>query len=158
MKFLIVGLGNPGDQYLNTRHNIGFKALDHVEKQANAFFVSDKYGSVCNFKYKGKQVYLLKPNTFMNLSGTAVRYWMDKEKIIKDNILVVTDDLNLPLATLRLKKKGSDGGHNGLSSVIYSLETNKFNRLRFGVGNEFENGEVKNALEELVRYTTDRKY
>lgn len=140
MKFLIVGLGNPGEKYSNTRHNIGFKALDHVEKQANAFFVSDKYGSICNFKYKGRQIYLLKPNTFMNLSGTAVRYWMDKEKIVKDNILVVTDDLNLPLATLRLKKKGSDGGHNGLKNIQEKLNSNVYPRLRIGVGNDFPKG------------------
>ena len=95
MKFLIVGLGNPGEQYLNTRHNIGFKVLEHVAKQANAFFIVEKYGDLCSFKYKGKHVFLLKPNTFMNLSGKAVNFWLKKEKILSHNLLIITDDINL---------------------------------------------------------------
>ena len=105
MKFLIVGLGNPGLKYNNTRHNIGFKALDYVAKHADAFFNCERYGELCSFKYKGRSVFLLKPNTFMNLSGNALDYWMKKEKISTNNILVVTDDINLSLGSLRMKKK-----------------------------------------------------
>lgn len=140
MKFLIVGLGNPGVNYENTRHNIGFKALDHVSKQADALFVSAKYGDITSFKFKGKSVFLLKPNTYMNLSGGAVNYWLKKEKILSSNLLIVTDDLNLILGKLRLKINGSDGGHNGLKSIQEVLGTTKYPRLRIGIGNDFSKG------------------
>ena len=140
MKFLIVGLGNPGVNYENTRHNIGFKALDHVSKQADALFVSAKYGDITSFKYKGKSIFLLKPNTYMNLSGGAVNYWLKKEKILSSNLLIVTDDLNLLLGKLRLKTNGSDGGHNGLKNISEILGSDLFPRLRFGIGNDFPKG------------------
>lgn len=140
MKFLIVGLGNPGDQYHNTRHNVGFKALDFVAKQANAFFSTDRYGEITKFNYKGKAIFLLKPNTFMNLSGSAVNYWIKKENIPLSNLLVITDDLNLNTGTLRMKKKGSDGGHNGLKNIQEILMTSVYPRLRIGVGNQFSKG------------------
>ena len=114
---MIVGLGNPGIDYENTRHNIGFKALDHVSVRADALFVSAKFGDITSFKYKGKSIFLLKPNTYVNLSGVAVNYWLKKEKISPTNLLVVTDDLNLRLGKLRLKNNGSDGGHNGLKNI-----------------------------------------
>lgn len=140
MKFLIVGLGNPGVKYQNTRHNIGFKALDRVATHANAFFSTNKYGELTNFKYKGKSIFLLKPNTFMNLSGNAVNYWMKKENIPLSNILIITDDINLSFGVFRMKKKGSDGGHNGLKNIQDILTTSVYPRLRIGVGNEFSKG------------------
>ena len=140
MKFLIVGLGNPGVKYENTRHNIGFKALDYVSKYTNAFFNSVKYGELSSFKYKGKSIFLLKPNTFMNLSGNAVHYWMKKENIPLSNLLIITDDINLSIGILRMKKKGSDGGHNGLKNIQEILLTSSYSRLRIGVGNEFPKG------------------
>ena len=140
MKFLIVGLGNPGEKYSNTRHNIGFMALDHVAKQADAFFISEKYGEKCSFKYKGKQIFLLKPNTFMNLSGKAVDFWLKKEKILNSHLLIISDDINLPLGTLRMKNKGSDGGHNGLKSIQEKLASTSYPRLRIGIGNDFLKG------------------
>jgi len=140
MKFLIVGLGNPGVKYENTRHNIGFKALDHVAKQANAFFSSARYGETTSFKYKGKTIILLKPSTFMNLSGNALKYWLIKEKISLHNCLVVTDDINLPIGTIRMKKKGSDGGHNGLRNIQDVVLTVNYPRLRVGIGNSFSKG------------------
>ena len=140
MKFLIVGLGNPGVKYENTRHNIGFKALDYVAKHANAFFVTKRYGELAIFKFKGKSIYLLKPNTFMNLSGSAINYWMKKENILQNNLLVVTDDLNLSFGNLRMKKKGSDGGHNGLKHIQEELSSSLYPRLRIGVGDQFSKG------------------
>ena len=140
MKFLIVGLGNPGDKYQNTRHNIGFKALDYVSKHANAFFSSVRYGELSSFKYKGKSIFLLKPNTYMNLSGNAVNYWIKKENIPLTNLLIITDDINLSIGVLRMKKKGSDGGHNGLKNIQELLLSSSYPRLRIGVGNEFSKG------------------
>jgi PTH1 family peptidyl-tRNA hydrolase len=140
MNFLIVGLGNIGAKYESTRHNIGFKALDFVAKQSSAFFTPERYGEISTFKYKGKNIYLLKPNTFMNLSGSAVRYWLTKLKIDFKNLLVVTDDLNLEVGNLRMKKNGSDGGHNGLKNIQQTLSTNQYPRLRIGVGNNFPKG------------------
>ena len=140
MKFLIVGLGNPGVKYENTRHNIGFKALDHVAKQANAFFSPARYGETTSFKHKGKTIILLKPSTFMNLSGNAFKYWSIKEKLSLQNCLVVTDDINLPIGTLRMKKKGSDGGHNGLKNIQDIMLTVNYPRLRVGIGNSFSKG------------------
>ena len=140
MKFLIVGLGNIGAKYECTRHNIGFKALDFVAEQSSAFYTPERYGEISTFKFKGKNIYLLKPNTFMNLSGSAVRYWLTKLKIDIKNLLVVTDDLNLEVGNLRMKKNGSDGGHNGLKNIQQSLSTNQYPRLRIGVGNNFPKG------------------
>ena len=140
MKFLIVGLGNPGSEYEHTRHNIGFKVLDALKNASNTCFKTDRYGQIAHIRLKNKQLILLKPNTFMNLSGNAINYWMQKEKISLDRLLVVTDDLSLSTGKLRLKGKGSDGGHNGLKSVQQALNTTNYNRLRFGIGNDFYPG------------------
>ncbi|MDT0677709.1 aminoacyl-tRNA hydrolase [Autumnicola musiva] len=139
-KFLIAGLGNIGPKYENTRHNIGFRILDKLAEQEEINFATDRLGDVAQFKFKGRTFILLKPSTYMNLSGKAVNYWMTKEKILHENLLVVTDDLNLPFGTLRLKTKGSDGGHNGLKDIQNVLNTNKYNRFRFGISDEFSKG------------------
>ncbi len=139
-KFLIIGLGNIGDKYTNTRHNIGFKILDEVAEEYKVSFETDKLGDVTSFRFKGRTFILLKPNTFMNLSGKAVKYWMQKEKITIDNILVVTDDLNIDFGTIRVKAKGSDGGHNGLKDIQEKLGTTKYPRFRFGVGANYSKG------------------
>jgi len=140
MKFLIVGLGNPGSTYANTRHNIGFDVLDHLAARHNSTFTADRHGDLTKLSFKGRTILLLKPNTFMNLSGVALRYWLQKEKLEPDSCMVVTDDISLPMATLRIRAKGSDGGHNGLKSIIEKLGHANFPRLRFGVGNEFPKG------------------
>jgi PTH1 family peptidyl-tRNA hydrolase len=140
MKYLIAGLGNIGDDYANTRHNIGFKILDALAGASNISFRPDRYADVASYRVKGRTFILIKPNTYMNLSGKAVRYWLDKEKIPLENLLVVTDDLALPFGKLRMKGKGSDGGHNGLKSIQELLGTNQYARLRFGVGNTFAKG------------------
>jgi len=139
-KFLIVGLGNIGPKYSNTRHNIGFKVLDALAKEESLSFETEKLGDLTTYKYKGRTAFLLKPNTYMNLSGKAVRYWLTKEKIPVENLLVITDDINLPFGTIRLKAKGSAGGHNGLKDVEAQLGTSKYNRFRFGVGAAFSKG------------------
>ena len=139
-KKLIVGLGNIGDKYTNTRHNIGFKILDELAEEHNATFETEKLGDVASFRFKGRTFILLKPSTFMNLSGKALKYWMDKEKVSIDNILVVTDDINIDFGTIRLKAKGSDGGHNGLKDIQEKLGTNKYPRFRFGVGANYSKG------------------
>lgn len=139
-KYLIVGLGNPGDKYQETRHNIGFKVLDSIAKKTDTQFTSSNFGEIIQFKYKARPVTLLKPDTFMNLSGNAIGFWLKKENISIENLLVITDDLNLPFGTLRLRGKGSDGGHNGLKSIQQTLNTNKYTRLRFGIGAEFGQG------------------
>lgn len=139
-KFLIVGLGNIGDKYTNTRHNIGFKILDEVAEEHNVSFETEKLGDIASFRFKGRTFVLLKPSTYMNLSGKAVKYWMGKEKISIDNLLVVTDDLNIDFGTIRIKGKGSDGGHNGLKDIQEKLGTNKYPRFRFGVGANYSKG------------------
>ncbi|SHI35365.1 peptidyl-tRNA hydrolase [Flavobacterium terrae] len=139
-KFLIVGLGNIGAEYANTRHNIGFKVLDFLAKQESLDFQTVKLGALAEYKVKGRTLLLLKPNTYMNLSGKAVQYWMEKEKIAKENILVITDDLNLPFGTIRIKPKGSDGGHNGLKSIQQTLNTADYPRFRFGISDDFKKG------------------
>lgn len=139
-KFLITGLGNIGEQYANTRHNIGFMILDNIVKQFKISLSTGRYGDIVNLSYKGKKIILLKPSTFMNLSGKAIRYWLVKENISIEHLLVITDDIALNLGAVRLKKKGADGGHNGLSNIISELGTNDFARLRFGIGNEFPKG------------------
>jgi PTH1 family peptidyl-tRNA hydrolase len=140
MKYLIVGLGNIGNEYQHTRHNIGFSILDAFAKASNLVFAEHRYGSLCEYKIKGKTLILLKPSTFMNLSGNAVRYWMNKEKIPIENLLVLVDDLALPFGTLRLKDKGSDAGHNGLKSIQEILGHQNYARLRFGIGQNFLKG------------------
>ena len=141
MKYLIIGLGNPGSKYENTRHNIGFKVVEEFARLTEAKFETEKHADVAYAKHKGRKLVLIKPNTFMNLSGKAVNYWMQQEKISIDNILVVTDDIALPFGKLRLKGKGSDGGHNGLKDIQAVLNTSKYARLRFGVGNDFYPGQ-----------------
>lgn len=140
MKYLIVGLGNIGDEYRNTRHNIGFMVLDALAKASNIVFKDGRYGATTTLSVKGRQLILLKPSTYMNLSGNAVRYWMQQEKIPLENVLVVVDDLALPFGSLRLKGKGSDAGHNGLKHIAATLGTQNYARLRFGIGNDFPKG------------------
>ena len=135
-KYLIVGLGNIGSEYLNTRHNIGFEVIDFMAKKFEVQMTDLKLGAKGNFNYKGKKIILLKPSTFMNRSGKSVRYWALKEKIVLQNILIITDDLHLPLPLLRLKGKGSDGGHNGLKDIQSQLNTPHYPRLRFGIKSE----------------------
>lgn len=140
MKYLIVGLGNPGYEYEKTRHNIGFMVVDALVKAAGVSFEDKRYGFVANMRVKNCQLVLLKPTTFMNLSGNAVRYWMEKENIQPENVLVVVDDLSLPVGTLRLKGKGSDGGHNGLKHIAQILGSQNYARLKFGIGSDFSRG------------------
>lgn len=140
MKYLIVGLGNIGDEYRNTRHNIGFMVLDALAKASNIVFKDGRYGATATLPLKGRQLLLLKPSTYMNLSGNAVRYWMQQEKIPLENVLVVVDELALPFGSLRLKGKGSDAGHNGLKHIAATLGTQNYARLRFGIGNDFPKG------------------
>ena len=139
-KFLIVGLGNIGAKYENTRHNIGFKVLDFLAEKESITFETQKLGDVANFRFKGRTFILLKPSTYMNLSGKSILYWMTKEKIPLENLLVITDDLNLPFGSLRIKTKGSDGGHNGLKDTQEKLNTSKYNRFRFGISDAFSTG------------------
>ncbi len=139
-KFLIAGLGNIGPKYYNTRHNIGFKILDFLAEENNLSWETAKLGDITVHKKKGRTFLLLKPSTYMNLSGKAVKYWMDQEKIPLENVLVVTDDLNLPFGTLRVKTKGSDGGHNGLKDIQNTMQTNKYPRFRFGISDAFSKG------------------
>ena len=139
-KFLIVGLGNIGEEYANTRHNIGFMILDAIAKKNELKFRTDRYADVTEYKFKGKILVLVKPSTYMNLSGKAVNYWLQTEKINKENLLVITDDIALPIGALRMKGKGSDGGHNGLKNIQETLATPDYARLRVGVGNEFPKG------------------
>lgn len=139
-KFLIVGLGNPGDEYDNTRHNIGFKILDSFADSLNVKFESSRLALTAEGKVKNKTFLLIKPSTFMNLSGKAVNYYLQKEKIPLSNLLVITDDIALPLGQVRIRSKGSDGGHNGLKSINEVLGSGNYARLRFGIGNEFPKG------------------
>lgn len=139
-KFLIVGLGNPGEQYEETRHNIGFKVLDALASASNSVFKEDRHGWKTEVKHKGRTFILIKPNTYMNLSGKAVNFWLQKEKLNQQQLLVITDDIALDFGTIRLKGKGSDGGHNGLKDIIAVLGNTSFPRLRFGVGNNYSRG------------------
>lgn len=148
-KFLIACLGNIGAEYENTRHNIGFNVADALalslsgeeDTDARRLFQSDRLADVCHSKFKGKQVVIIKPTTFMNLSGKAVNYWLQAEKITPHSMLVITDDLALPYGTLRIRKKGSDGGHNGLADIIRTLNSSEFPRMRFGIGSDFAKGQ-----------------
>ena len=139
-KFLIVGLGNVGEKYNNTRHNIGFSILDRLATKEKVIFETKKLGDLARFKYKGRTFILLKPNTYMNLSGKAVSYWQKIEKIPLENIFVITDDINLDFGMIRIKPRGSAGGHNGLTNINEHLQTQNYSRLRFGVGSEFKRG------------------
>jgi PTH1 family peptidyl-tRNA hydrolase len=164
MKFLIACLGNIGPDYDFTRHNIGFDVADHLASKHTATFTSGRYADVAEVKIKGKHLFIIKPTTYMNLSGKAVKYWMEKEKISQEHLIVVTDDINLPLGTLRIRKKGSDGGHNGLKHITETLGSDQYPRLRFGVGNNFPKGAQvhfvlgrwDNSEEQLVRDTIER--
>ena len=140
MKYLIVGLGNIGAEYAGTRHNIGFKVLDAHAEASHAVFTTARYGDVAEVRYKGRTLLLLKPSTYMNLSGKAVRYWLDAEKIDRENLLVISDDIALPFGALRLRPKGSAGGHNGLKNIAELLGTEEYARMRFGVGGDFPKG------------------
>lgn len=146
MKYLIAGLGNVGPEYRNTRHNAGFMILDALAGASNIVFTPGRYGDVAEFRYKGRILVLLKPSTYMNLSGNAVRYWLKKTETEINNLLVVTDDLALPFGQLRLRKKGSDGGHNGLKHINEVLEHSDYARLRFGIGTTGPTGNQVNYV------------
>ncbi len=151
MKYLIAGLGNIGEQYANTRHNVGFILLDYIAVEAGATFEDRRYGFVSKFRFKGRIFVLLKPSTFMNRSGRAINYWLKKEKIPVENLLVIVDDIALPFGTIRIRPGGGDGGHNGLQSISQILGTNDYARLRFGIGNGFPRGtQVNYVLGELT--------
>ena len=140
MKYLIVGLGNIGAEYADTRHNIGFRVLDHLAAEADATFSAERYGAVAEVRHKGRTLVLLKPSTYMNLSGKAVRYWLEQTRVPMENLLVVVDDIALPFGTLRMRMKGSDGGHNGLKNINELLGTDAYARIRFGIGGDFARG------------------
>jgi PTH1 family peptidyl-tRNA hydrolase len=140
MKFLIVGLGNIGAEYDATRHNIGFEVADTLVLKNSGTYALDRHAFMSEVRWKGRVFVVIKPTTYMNLSGKAVKYWMDKEKIALENVLVIVDDLALPVGTLRVRGSGSDAGHNGLKSIAQVLGTDKYPRLRFGIGNDFPKG------------------
>jgi peptidyl-tRNA hydrolase, PTH1 family len=147
LKYLIAGLGNIGEKYSDTRHNIGFNILDELAAGAGAKFQDRRFAYTSSFKYKSRIFFLIKPTTFVNLSGRSVHYWLKKEKIPPERLIVVMDDISLPFGTLRLKSNGGDGGHNGLFHIIQILSTKNFARLRFGIGNEFfPGGQVGHVL------------
>jgi PTH1 family peptidyl-tRNA hydrolase len=145
-KFLIVGLGNIGEEYAGTRHNIGFDVVEHLANEAGVKFRSDRLADVAEVKHKGKTLILIKPTTYMNLSGKAVNYWMQNEKIGIDNVLVIVDELALPFGKIRIGPKGSDGGHNGLKNIQETLNTTSYPRLRFGISNQFSKGHQVNYV------------
>ena len=140
MKYLILGIGNKGEKYANTRHNIGFKVVEKIAEKIEAPFNTVNFGWMAEGKYKGRKVFLLKPDTYVNLSGNALRFWMQKENIPVENLMIISDDLALPFGTLRMKLKGSDAGHNGLKSIQEQLQTQNYPRLRFGISAEFSEG------------------
>ena len=155
MKYLIVGLGNIGDEYVDTRHNIGFTILDTYAAASGTVFTDRRYGAVCEIKYKGRAFILLKPSTYVNLSGNAVRYWLKKEKIPVENLLVIVDDIALPVGSIRMKPKGSDGGHNGLAHINAILSTSDYARIRVGIGNGFRKGSQVNFV--LGKWSPEEK-
>ncbi|WP_339623484.1 aminoacyl-tRNA hydrolase [uncultured Winogradskyella sp.] len=154
-KFLIVGLGNIGSDYVNTRHNIGFKILNYIAAKESITFETRKLGDIATLKIKGRSLLLLKPNTYMNLSGKAIKFWLEKENIPLENLLVITDDLNLDFGTLRLKTKGSAGGHNGLKDTQDKLQTTVYNRFRFGISDSFGKGKQVDYV--LGEWSDDEK-
>ena len=139
-KYLIVGLGNPGAEYAETRHNTGYMVLDAFAKASNAVFETGRYGDLCEVSFKGRHITLLKPSTYMNLSGNAVRFWLNKLKLPLENLIVISDDLNLPFGTIRMRKSGSSGGHNGLENISFELDSDQWARIRIGIGNDFQRG------------------
>jgi PTH1 family peptidyl-tRNA hydrolase len=142
MRYLIVGLGNIGDEYAKTRHNVGFQILDALSGASNLVFdVNKRYGAIAEYKFKGRVFVLLKPATYMNLSGNAVRYWMQKENIPLENVMIIVDDLALPFGAIRIRAKGGDAGHNGLKHISEILGTNEYARVRFGIGDQFSKGQ-----------------
>ncbi|MDA0731752.1 MAG: aminoacyl-tRNA hydrolase [Bacteroidetes bacterium] len=152
MKYLIIGLGNPGAEYEDTRHNIGFRVVDTIADAHGGGFSSERHGAVSTVHFKGRTIILLKPSTFMNLSGKAVRYWMDSEKIPVERILVIADDLNLPFEKIRIRGKGSDGGHNGLKDIQSVLGSTVYPRLRIGIGDKFSAGhQINHVLGEWTK-------
>jgi PTH1 family peptidyl-tRNA hydrolase len=153
MKYLIAGLGNIGDEYANTRHNIGFTITEALAQQSGISFKPGRYAATATVKVKNRILLLIQPSTYMNLSGKAVRYWLETEKIPLENLLVVVDDIALPMGQLRLRLKGGDGGHNGLTSIIETLGTEDFTRLRFGIGNDFPKGYQSEYV--LGKWTTE---
>ncbi|MDE6569373.1 MAG: aminoacyl-tRNA hydrolase [Alistipes sp.] len=155
MKYLIAGLGNIGAEYAETRHNIGFKVLDALAGASNTLFTTGRYGDLATLRHKGHSLLLLKPSTYMNLSGKAVRYWMEAERIAPENLLVISDDIALPFGTLRLRAKGSAGGHNGLKNIAELLGTEEFARMRFGVGGDFPRGHQVDYV--LGEWTADER-
>jgi len=156
MKYLIAGLGNIGEEYANTRHNIGFMILDALAGASNLVFDPNRrYGSIAEFKFKGRNFILLKPSTYMNLSGNAIRYWLQKENIELANLLVIVDDLALPFGSIRIRAKGSDAGHNGLKHISEILGTDQYARVRFGIGNQFEKGRQVDYV--LSEWTNEEK-
>lgn len=155
MKYLIVGLGNIGPEYKHTRHNIGFMAVDEVANKQGVAFSTDKLGAIATYKFKGRSVTLLKPSTYMNLSGKAVRYWMNQLKINQENVMVITDDISLPYRKLRLRPKGSAGGHNGLKNIQELLGSDVYPRLKVGVGSEFSKGKQVDYV--LGDFSSDEK-
>jgi peptidyl-tRNA hydrolase, PTH1 family len=155
MKYLIVGLGNIGEEYIDTRHNIGFTILDAYAEASGAVFADRRYGAVCEIKYKGRTFVLLKPSTYMNLSGNAVRYWLKKGKIAIENLLVIVDDIALPVGSIRMKPKGSDGGHNGLAHINTILSTSDYTRIRVGIGSGFRKGSQINYV--LGKWSPEEK-
>jgi peptidyl-tRNA hydrolase, PTH1 family len=155
MKYLIVGLGNIGEEYRDTRHNIGFTVLDAMALASNTYFTDKRYGSISELKYKGRDLILLKPSTYVNLSGNSVNYWLRKESIPIENLLIIVDDIALPLGSIRMRSKGSDGGHNGLAHISEILSTNEYPRIRIGIGSNFRKGTQVDFV--LGRWTTDEK-
>jgi PTH1 family peptidyl-tRNA hydrolase len=155
MKYLIVGLGNIGEEYKDTRHNIGFTVLDAMALVSNIPFKDSRYGDISRIRYKGQELILLKPSTYVNLSGNAVNYWLKKENIPLENLLVIVDDIALPLGSIRLKPKGSAGGHNGLSHINNILSTNEYARIRIGIGNSFRKGAQRDFV--LGRWNKEEK-
>ena len=166
-KFLVVGLGNPENEYSGTRHNIGFEIVNHLCKSRNIVLSENRYGFTGKFKYSGKSIHTLKPNTYMNLSGNPITYWLNKLKIKPSNLIVIVDDLNLDFGKSRIRPSGKDGGHNGLKSIIEKINTENFIRLRFGIGNNFQTGKQidyvlgkwssieKNSLDDLINTNSE---
>ncbi|MDR0364973.1 MAG: aminoacyl-tRNA hydrolase [Bacteroidales bacterium] len=155
MKYLIAGLGNIGEEYRNTRHNVGFLMVDALAESGAVAFSSARYGAMADMRFRGRILKILKPSTYMNLSGKAVKYWLNKENIPLDNLLVITDDIDLNMGILRMKSKGSGGSHNGLNNIIEELGTSQFPRLRFGIGHDFERGEQVDYV--LGHWTEEEK-
>ena len=155
MKYLIAGLGNIGSEYSDTRHNIGFMVLDALAKTSNAVFETNRLCFNVKIKHKGRTIILIKPTTYMNLSGKAIKYWLEKEKISQEKLLVILDDIALPFGTIRIKPNGSNGGHNGLKSIDEMLGNNNYARMRFGVGNDFSKGRQADYV--LSNFTTEEK-